>query len=299
MSMSNHPNPNLNPAIGNLHHVQRQHKNLPSTFEFFSPFNMGVASRKRMKPSVKRKKKTARPSVHALVSSFRREARPDAQGLALDLSKQRATVEKQFELAGLSFDANSTKRKRTDVADDDAVKAAAKKPAVAAASSDAPQTPASTVAGTILPEPLPERKSTPKMNQYDARYLDALRRKYGEDFAAMRRDHKLNYDQFTEAQLRKKFVLLETCWPAGKQIPDFSVVGETEVLLDLLADQFVADGRQPKATKALASNATVAAVAAAASSSSSSSSLSSSSSTSAPTTHAQKRAAARQLKERV
>jgi len=249
---------------------------------------MGVASRKRMKPSAKRKKKTRPSSARALVSSFRREARPDAQGLALDLRKQRPTVEKQFELAGLSLDANTTKRKRADVADDDAVKSVAKKTAVAAASSDAPLTPASKVAGTILHEPLPARKRVLKMSAYDARYLDALRRKYGEDFAAMRRDHKLNYDQFTEAQLRKKFVMLETCWPAGTPIPDFSVVGETEMLLELLADQFIADS-QPKATKALASDAVTVAAAAPASSSSSSSS---SSSASAP-----KRAAPRQQKE--
>jgi len=74
----------------------------------------------------------------------------------------------------------------------------------------------------LLSDPPPERKRGAGMSLNEARYLQKLVEKHGNDVAAMARDHKSNYDQKSPGQLKKRLAIYRSIYGEEKEaIPVF------------------------------------------------------------------------------
>jgi hypothetical protein len=77
-------------------------------------------------------------------------------------------------------------------------------------------------AAVLLSDPPPERKRGAGMSLNEARYLQKLVEKHGDDVPAMARDHKLNYDQKSPGQLKKRLAIYRSIYGEQKEaIPVF------------------------------------------------------------------------------
>lgn len=215
---------------------------------------MGVAKRRRNKPTAGRKRDKRAGRSHTLARAIRHSSRRD-----VPVADEDATLNRQFATAGLAVDANASMRKRKAEPDAAVAEAVVK----AKRDASAPSVPA-VVAGTSLREPPKAAPQVLFMSAAQARYLNDLRQKHGQDLQAMRRDIKLNYDQLTEGQLRKLFLKFDKVWPAHRPVPEFSTQTNTDRMLDLLADEIVQEHKRRKSSKPAASSVPAAIAAAAA-----------------------------------